>query len=190
MTNHSLHVCPTIIKEVIMSRHYLAWFAAFVLASVVIISGCATIMKGSDQEVRIDSVPSQAKVSVKTMGGVTFWEGVTPARVKVPKKNEYIVTISLQGYKESTVNITQSGIEGWFWGNLLCGGVIGIVVDAVNGAMHKMSPDEISVTLTTASLGNNQSALYAVFHALDNNGELRNLVVPMIKDYNLTAQAR
>jgi uncharacterized protein YceK len=157
-------------------------FVAVLMVMVLIVAGCATIMKGSDQEVRINSTPSQAQVTVKTMAGVNFWEGSTPAHVKLAKKNEYVVTISMQGYKESTVNVTHSGIEGWFWGNLICGGVIGIVVDAVNGAMHKLAPEEISVTLTTAYLDNDRAVIYAVFHALDSEGQLRSMAVPMIKE--------
>ncbi|MBI3004815.1 MAG: PEGA domain-containing protein [Ignavibacteriales bacterium] len=164
----------------------LAFIVLF--AIVVLFVGCATIMKGSDQQVRINSTPASAKVMIKTTGGMTVFEGTTPAMTKISRKNEYTVTVSLEGHKDATVNIMKESIEGWFWGNLLCGGVIGIIVDASNGAMHHLSPDEISVTLTTAYLGGKQKALYAVFHATDREGQLRSLAVPLMPNGMQVAQ--
>ncbi len=158
------------------------WFAVCVITLVMIIAGCATIFKGSSQEIKINSTPASAKVVIKTTEGMVFWEGSTPANVLVAKKYEYMVTISLAGYKETTVNIMHQGIEGWFWGNLLCGGVIGIVVDLVDGAIHKMGPQDINVTLATAHLQNGSEVIYAVFFALDSHGDLRSMAVPLQKD--------
>jgi hypothetical protein len=155
-----------------------------VLLSVagLFVIGCATIMKGTKQKVLLSSTPSQAKVIIKTVSGMTAFEGTTPATAELSKKDEYIVTVSLAGYKDKSVNITQEGIEGWFWGNLLCGGVIGIVVDVTNGAMHKLSPEQINVELTTAQIPGQEDAVYVVFYALDRQGQLRSLAVPMQRD--------
>jgi len=153
-----------------------------VITLALIIAGCATIFKGSSQEIRINSTPAQAKIVVKTTTGATFWEGATPANVLVSKKNEYMVTISLAGYKETTVGVTHDGIEGWFFGNLLCGGVLGMVIDLVDGTIYKLAPQEINVTLATARLQDNSDVLYAVFYALDSHGDLRSMAVPLQKD--------
>ena len=52
------------------------------------------------------------------------------------------------GYKTSEVRI-HSTINGWYFGNLLLGGVIGmVVVDPLTGAMYTLSPDHIQETLT------------------------------------------
>lgn len=160
----------------------MIWFTVCVITLALIIAGCATIFKGTSQEVKINSTPAQAKIVVKTTMGVIFWEGATPANVLLAKKNEYTVTISLAGYKETTVNVMHDGIEGWFFGNLLCGGVLGMVVDLVNGAIHKLGPLDINVTLATAHLQDNSEVLYAVFYALDSHGDLRSMAVPLQKD--------
>jgi uncharacterized protein YceK len=163
-----------------MTRIQFVSFGIILLLTVaLVLAGCATIFKGTDQEIKINSTPSQAKLVIKTSGGVVTWEGATPATVKLARKNEYIVTVSLQGYKDRDVNITHASIEGWFWGNLLCGGVIGIIVDATNGAMHRLGPDDISVALTTAQLDDGRTVIYAVFHAMDSSGQLRSLAVPL-----------
>jgi hypothetical protein len=164
-----------------MSKSILCWLVVGLVITVLIV-GCATIFKGTDQAINISSSPSAAKVIIKTTGGVQVFDGVTPVVTKLSKKNEYLVTLTLEGYKETTVNIMKNGIEGWFWGNLLCGGVIGIVIDAVNGAMYKLAPDQISVSLTTAQNMKGEQVLYAVLYALDNNGQLRSLAVPIEKN--------
>jgi hypothetical protein len=42
-------------------------------------------------------------------------------------------------------------IEPWFWGNILFGGIIGSVTDAVTGAMYEYAPDQYLVTLEPES---------------------------------------
>lgn len=160
-------------------------FKILVWASVVVflftLVGCATLFKGSSQDVGINSNPMKATVKVKSMAGVEVFSSTTPTTVKLSKKKEYIVTIGLQGYKEATVQLTQT-MEGWFWGNLICGGVIGMVIDFVSGAMWNLEPEQISVTLVTASLDGVDMRTYAVFMALDEQGHLRSLAVPLIRD--------
>ena len=160
-------------------------FKILVWASVVVflftLVGCATIFKGSSQEVGINSNPAKATVKVKSLAGVEVFSGTTPVTVKLPKKKEYIVTIGLEGYKESTVQLTQT-MEGWFWGNLICGGVLGMVIDFVSGAMWNLEPEQVSVSLVTASLDGVDMRTYAVFMALDEEGQLRSLAVPLIRD--------
>jgi hypothetical protein len=164
----------------LMSKSILGWLIiGLIITSTVLIVGCATIFKGSDATINITSTPTAAKVAISSTGGMRMFDGVTPAVVKLPKKNEYIVTISLSGYKDATVNILKDGIEGWFWGNLLCGGVIGIVVDLVTGAMNKLEPEQISVSLALAHNMKGEQVIYAVLYALDNEGQLRSLAVPL-----------
>lgn len=162
----------------------LVW--ATVIVFLFGLMGCATIFKGSSQDIGINSNPQKATVKVKSMAGVEVFSGTTPATVKLPKKKEYIVTIDMQGYKTSTVQITQT-MEGWFWGNLICGGVLGMVIDYATGAMWNLEPEQVSVSLVTASLNGADTRTYAVFMAVDEDGNLRSLAVPLIRD-NAVAQ--
>ncbi len=157
-----------------------------VVLIAVVIFGCATIVKGTKQDISIQSDPPHANFTVKTKSGVEVFRGVTPATVKLPKKNEYVVTIELAGYKETSVYISQS-FELWALGNIICGGIIGLAIDALDGAMWKLEPDQIMVTLATALLENNNTRLYVVFYALDNEGQLRSMAVPLIKNAPLTS---
>lgn len=155
------------------------WLVSCIVC-ITLIVGCATIMKGSDQQIKINSTPTAAKVIVKSTDGMVIFDGTTPATVKLSKKKEYIVTVTMEGYKESTANITKQGIEGWFWGNIICGGLIGIVVDITSGSINKLAPEEVSIEMKTAYL-ENQEETFVLFQALDEEGNLRSLSIPMIK---------
>lgn len=157
------------------------------LLSAVVFYGCATIFEGTNQDVSINSTPEKANFVVKTLGGFEVAGGTTPGVVKLAKKNQYSVTVKLPGYNDATVAITQS-LQGWFWGNLICGGVVGMVIDAVDGAMWDLEPNQIMVSLVTASVDNQPNRVYAVFRAYDDQGQLRTLVVPMIRNQNLAQQ--
>jgi len=155
--------------------------SASVLAVAIIFAGCATIFKGTTQDISISSSPDKAIVTIKTMAGVQVFSAATPVTAKLGKKYAYIATIKLAGYTESTIQISQS-MDGWFIGNLLCGGIIGMIIDYANGAMWDLQPESISVSLITAYMDGKETQTYAVFRAIDNDGQLRTMAVPMIRE--------
>ncbi len=68
-------------------------------ASVVALStGCASIIKGTDQVLTINSEPDGALVSID---GVSV--GVTPLATKVKKNSASVITIKKDGYKVQTM---------------------------------------------------------------------------------------
>jgi hypothetical protein len=160
----------------------LSFVVVVLIVAAGLVVGCASIMKGSKQNIALSSSPSPANVVVKTTGGVNVFEGQTPTTVRLAKNKEYIVTVTLPGYKDATASVSKDGIEGWFWGNILCGGIIGIIVDASNGAMNKLGPDQVNIQLSTAYLPGQEKAVYAVVHGRDSQGQLRHLAIPLLED--------
>ena len=142
--------------------------------------GCASIVHGTKQPVSINSTPTQADFEVKTEGGTIVFQGKTPATATLERKNSYDVTINLAGYQEARIHISKE-FDPLFLGNLLCGGVIGMIVDASNGAMNKLTPESINVTLVTASIENGAKEVYAVCRIIDDEGQLKTMVIPLIK---------
>lgn len=145
-----------------------------VILMAIMISGCAYIMNGDNQDVSIKSNPEGAKVVVTTTGGVPIFEGTTPASVNLKKKYKYAVTVSLDGYTEKTFQIDQT-IDMTILGNIICGGIPGLIVDGVTGAMYKLEPEQLVITLQTASLNGGDEKLYAVLSWLGENGETMNI---------------
>jgi hypothetical protein len=110
-------------------------------APLLLLTGCATVLKGPDQEVPVASDPSRASVFVD---GVRH--GTTPMKLNLRRKNSYVVTLELQGYESESVTLNPS-IGGAVAGNIIAGGLIGWGVDASTGSQYNLHPDSINVRL-------------------------------------------
>jgi len=105
--------------------------------------GCASIIEGKTQAVTFNSEPSGAQVIINGMP-----MGVTPATITL-KKNEYDnanVVFKKEGHQDQQANLNTK-VTGWFWGNIISGGLLGSATDAISGAMWEYSPDRHFVTL-------------------------------------------
>jgi hypothetical protein len=119
----------------------------FSIVLLVALSGCATIVSKSKYPVTISSTPSDAKVTIKDKNNVLVYEGQTPAVVNLEagsgffQKACYTITFSKSGYNDSIYSLTSS-IDGWYWGNILIGGILGmVIIDPATGAMWKLDPN-------------------------------------------------
>ena len=92
---------------------------------------------------QIDSAPPGA--TVKVMPG--FHEAKTPARLDLKRGDApYTVTVELEGY-ETQRSYIRGRANAWVWANILLGGVPGIMVDWLTGAIGDLDPDSIHLTL-------------------------------------------
>lgn len=130
------------------------------MASVFLFSSCASIVSKSTYPLSINSSPSNAKVSITDKKGKEIYLGNTPATVKLKagagffSKAEYQVKFSSPGYDDKIVPITFK-LDGWYFGNLLLGGVLGmLIIDPATGAMWKIETEFLNETLSksTASI--------------------------------------
>jgi len=62
------------------------------------------------------------------------------------QQDSHMVKIELDGFQPYETNLTRS-TSGWVWGNIVFGGLIGLVIDASAGGMYKLSPEQISSEL-------------------------------------------
>jgi hypothetical protein len=112
-----------------------------ILLSVVVISGCATIIKGTSQTVSINSNVSGAEVIVNGQR-----VGTTPFTGPIERKSGTTVTLQKTGYQTKTVTMTTE-IESVFWGNIIIGGVLGSTTDLTTGAMYYYAPATLQIDL-------------------------------------------
>lgn len=119
---------------------------AVALAAALSLPACATITRGTDQQFTVQSEPSGARVS--TSNG--FQCDATPCTFRMPRKDAFRATVSLDGYETQEVEVTSgvsnSGATGMA-GNLIFGGIVGGVVDANSGAMNDLKPNPLVVIL-------------------------------------------
>ncbi|MFN0316838.1 MAG: hypothetical protein ACKVQA_17610 [Burkholderiales bacterium] len=113
----------------------LLWCTAFVLAS------CATIIKGGKQEIHVATDPSGAQCELKRNGQVLGVVNPTPGSVSVSKGADSIeVACTKDGHLPGTEYISSS-FNSVTFGNLIIGGLVGVVVDASSGANYDYATD-------------------------------------------------
>ncbi len=110
-------------------------------------TGCATIVKGSKQNIGIQTDPEGASCELQREGQIIGVVSPTPGTVEVEKDKDNIeVTCKKQGYKTTSDSIS-SAFQQWTLGNVLIGGVIGVAIDAGSGAAMQYPP-AVSLKLT------------------------------------------
>lgn len=112
-----------------------------VIATVIALAGCATIIHGTSEQIGIGSTPSGAKV---TVGGELL--GTTPLIANLKRGDNHTVKIELKGYLPYETTLTKK-VSGWVWGNIVFGGLVGLAVDAIDGGLYTLSPKQIQATL-------------------------------------------
>lgn len=108
--------------------------------------GCATIMQGMRQDIGVSSSPSGATITVDGVG-----YGITPMAVRLSRRRMHTIEISLKGYEPYSIILTKR-TSGWVWGNVIFGGIIGLVVDLATGGIYQLTPDQIYATLSKNDL--------------------------------------
>lgn len=111
--------------------------------------GCASIIDGTRQTVTINSEPAGAEVVID---GIT--RGKTPLTIDLKRKSLFsdskYAIVRFDGYRDQQVHL-DTGLNPWFWGNIITGGLIGSTTDGISGAAFKYSPDAYYVTLSSLS---------------------------------------
>lgn len=116
-----------------------------ILIALALLSGCATITRGTTDAFVIESTPAGAAAHLST--GMTC---TTPCTLELKRKTAFTVEITKEGYETVNANIvsTVDGAGGaGMAGNVIFGGLIGVVVDGNSGAMKSHKPNPLVVTL-------------------------------------------
>jgi hypothetical protein len=135
---------------------YVITPAAIVLSSV----GCSTIITGGRKDVNFRTEPSSAHIRISDEKGTAIYEGQTPTLVTLRtgrpyfRTRHYNVAITKDGYQPATVTL-KSTVSGWYAGNLVFGGLVGLlIVDPLTGAMYTLPKEQMISLLPNASSGN------------------------------------
>lgn len=102
-------------------------------------TSCATIMHGKNQNIFVNSDPIGAVVRVENIATTT------PGSFILDRTRPcYQLVFEKEGYKPVTIELKR-GLDGWLFGNILLGGIVGLAVDFMTGAAYKLSPTKVDV---------------------------------------------
>lgn len=134
-----------LLKSFVVKRTQFVLIALFLFS--VFFNYCATIVRGTSQELAVNSTPSNARIIVNGED-----KGKTPSTLTLKRSKTYQIVFKLDGYEDLTVNIDKNfKFVPTIIGNIFSWGIIGIVVDLANGSAYQLSPEQVNVTL--ASMG-------------------------------------
>ena len=102
---------------------------------------CGTIFFGTKIDVSLRSTP-ECKVTVD--GGASYQ---TPTVVKVKRGDSHTFKFEKEGYAPVTIQVDNSILVGTLIADIFLTGLIGVVVDLVDGAMYTLDQKEINATL-------------------------------------------
>lgn len=111
---------------------------------VIFATGCATLFKGSSEDVNMDSAPP-AEVYINGE-----MRGETPLKLNLKTNDTYTVQFKKDGYETKTYNIGNSVGAGWVVLDIV-GGVLPVVVDAATGSWYSLDEDNIDARLEKES---------------------------------------
>ncbi|WP_150910469.1 hypothetical protein [Marinobacter halotolerans] len=155
-----------------------------VVATSVGISGCASIISDSNYPVTINSSPDGASFKVVNIdNGMAVMKGETPATISLGASSgffsraTYSVEFDKPGY-DSQSFVLESSVDGWYFANILFGGLIGLlIVDPATGAMWKLD-DTMLISLSKKEVKEGDDTLSIM--TLDQVPmELRDEMVPL-----------
>ncbi len=104
----------------------------------IILTGCATITTGTTQSMLVDTFNAQGAncKGVDAKGREYYWPN-TPSATTVQKGDApMIITCEKAGFKK-TVHTVHETFVGATLGNIILGGGIGILVDAISGGAQE-----------------------------------------------------
>lgn len=134
-----------------MNKHNVR-FALIPVAFALLLNGCASIISDSKYPVSVSSSPMGANFEISNREGKVIHSGTTPGSVTLSsgagyfKGETYSIAFRKDGFadKQTTLN---TSLDGWYWGNLVFGGVLGmLIIDPATGAMYKL-PEATAATL-------------------------------------------
>jgi hypothetical protein len=133
-------------------RKFNSRFVLIPAALAIFMSGCASIVSDSQYPVSITSSPAGAIFEIRNRTGKVLHSGTTPGSVTLKsgagyfKGEAYSISFRKDGFADQQTTLNSS-LDGWYWGNIIFGGLIGMLaVDPATGAMYKL-PEDAAATL-------------------------------------------
>jgi hypothetical protein len=138
-------IVDLLLNRLFTDRTVMLLFRFALLPGFLSLAACATITRGTTEQLMFDSDPPSA---MRTSTGLSC--PTTPCTIEVSRKSEFLATFSKDGYRSADVlvqtRVAGSGAAG-FAGNVLVGGVIGMAVDAGSGSTLEHFPSPVTASL-------------------------------------------
>lgn len=135
----------------------------------LLLSNCATIISRSNYPVTVNSQPQGLSFVVTNLRDNTVVsQGVSPQQVVLKSGGGYFrpahyrIDVKKSGKVVASQNL-DAGFNGWYVGNIVFGGLIGLlIVDPLTGAMYRLPENATVSAPAIATLNQNGKSLQVV----------------------------
>ncbi len=114
--------------------------ASVFIAAFSLLTGCASIVNGTNQSVSVNTPAIQGAMCSLTNDKGKWYVNQTPASVTVHRSFKDLVVNCKKGHKQGTV-VVPSKTKAMAFGNVIFGGVIGAGVDMADGSAYDYPTD-------------------------------------------------
>jgi hypothetical protein len=145
-----------------------------ILTIPLLFSGCASILDSGPKTVQLHSNPEGAKVTIFNKAGSEVSVNTTPSIVTLERggfysTENYRLVFEMPGYRPYEAHV-ESELDGWYLGNIIFGGVIGIlIVDPATGDMWTLSPREVDCNLVPTQTTSEQLISTNAYQQMEQN---------------------
>ena len=125
---------------------------AIVIISIMLFSGCVSIMRGTTDDLVVDTDPRGAECTTEAMRKdkikAAYYCASTPCTYNVKKNTTPISRCKWENIEGEVKHkhAKNSSKEYYYLGNVLFGGIPGIIIDVVNQAPYDFESEVIKVT--------------------------------------------
>jgi hypothetical protein len=110
-------------------------------AFITLLPGCATVFKGPNEHVSLNSDPRGAEVYINDA-----YMGDTPLRIKLEARHGYRIEFRKEGYKPKVVTISNHIGAGWVVLDVITG-LVPVLIDAVTGSWYGLDQTHVNAAL-------------------------------------------
>lgn len=128
-------------KPSVLTRRTKVKTAIPALAAIVLVSGCASIMKGHHQNVTLRTNPAGGKVAL-SLDGAQIDSRVTPYTVNLHTGKNYTARVDDPCYLSKPERLEKHPSM-WLAGNIVSWIIIGGIIDNVTGAALKFDDNYV-----------------------------------------------
>ena len=117
--------------------------ALSVLASDL--AGCSLIVQGTRESIDVRSIPP----GVLARSGER--QTLTPGELKLKRNKEHKITFEKEGLPTREATLAPK-LSWWLLGNVVFGGLVGLIVDLATGAGFRLDPTNVEMDMATGSV--------------------------------------
>jgi hypothetical protein len=137
------------LKKVNLKALVKSFFLILAIAAAVFFTGCASIVEGTSQTVKINTQPEQGVSCQMTNGKGTWYVHQTPGTVTVHKSGKPLFIVCSKGKRLGKL-IQHPHMKDMVAGNAIFGGLIGSEIDSSDGAAYTY-PEQMVVSMHNKS---------------------------------------